>query len=132
VTFTWNAEGTILSIQPNEFLEYAAGEEPSIEAKTYALSVTSTAKDVAGNSLTPFSSSFSTLRVIYAAIYGTATLDGEVYAFGAGGVAVSDTPLLFVGDTGDTTRRGYFSFDLASIPAGVVLRSQTHHSQRRY
>jgi hypothetical protein len=119
VTFDWNAEGTTLTLKPNDFLEYAAGEDPSIEAKTYALSVTSTAKDVAGNSLTPFSSSFSTLRVISAAIYGTASLDGEVYGGFPGG-ARSDRASIIVGHGGDTTFRGFFSFDLTGIPTGVV------------
>jgi hypothetical protein len=100
-------------------LEYAAGEEPSIEAKTYALSVTSTAKDVTGNSLTPFSSSFSTLKVIVTSIYATASLDGEVYGGFPGGVRLERESII-VGHGGDTTFRGFFSFDLTGIPTGVV------------
>jgi Bacterial Ig-like domain len=117
VTFNWNAEGTQLTVKANDFLEYAAGDDPSIEAKTYALTVTSTAKDVAGNSLTPFSSSFSTLRVISAAIYGTASLDGTESC-----VLTRETFLvgdLFDGPT-DSGSRGFVSFDLTDIPAGAV------------
>jgi hypothetical protein len=121
VTFNWNTEGTQLTVKANDFLEYAAGEDPSIEAKTYALSVTSTAKDVAGNSLTPFSSSFSTLKVIVTSIYATAGLDGDCYGstgcdlaratFAVGDLATAPT---------DSGFRGFVSFDLRTLPTGVV------------
>jgi hypothetical protein len=119
VIFSWNAEGTVLTIKPNDFLEYAAGDDPSIEAKTYTLGVTSMAKDAAGNSLTPFSSSFSTLKVIVTSIYATANLDGEVIGV-TNATAVSNSTVIRVGTTSDSIVRGFFSFDLTGLPAGVV------------
>jgi hypothetical protein len=120
VTFSWNAEGTVLTIQPNDFLEYAAGEDPSIEAVIYTFYV-GAAKDVAGNSLIPFSSSFSTLKVIVISIYATATLDGDCY--GSESCDTSSTTFL-VGDLAtaptDSGYRSFVSFDLTSIPVGVV------------
>jgi Bacterial Ig-like domain len=119
LTYSWNVEGTVLTIQPNDFLEYAAGDDPNIPAITYELSLLHTAKDVAGNALEAFSSSFSTLKVIVTSIYGAADLDGEV---NDGGGVNSVRNYFIVGDvgTGGGTFRGFVSFDLTSIPAGVV------------
>ena len=121
VTFSWNAEATVLTITPNDFLEYAAGDTPDIEAITYSFSITSTATDVAGNSLGAFSSIFSTLKVIVTSIYATASLDGDCY--GSGGCDLARATFA-IGDlaTAPTDRgfRGFVSFDLSSIPEGVV------------
>jgi Bacterial Ig-like domain len=118
VTFSWNTDGTVLTIKPNDLLDYAAGDDPSITAKTYAINF-SIATDISGNSLSAeFNSSFSTLRVISSAIYGTATLDGSIVS---DGVVNSDATEIAVGKTEDSKRiRGFFSFDLTGIPAGVV------------
>ncbi|MCA9839732.1 MAG: Ig-like domain-containing protein [Trueperaceae bacterium] len=119
VTYNWNAEGTILTIQPNDFLDYAAGDDPSIPAITYSFGFVDTAKDLAGNSLEPFSSSFSTLKVIVTSIYATASLDGDILGI-APAFVYPDSAVIRVGETGDSVARGYFSFDLTGIPAGVV------------
>ncbi len=119
VTFSWNAAGTVLTIKPNDFLEYAAGDDTSIAAKTYALSVTNLAKDDAGNALGAFSSSFSTLRLISPVIYAIANLDGEVIGV-TNATAISNSAVIRVGDTADSILRGFFSFDLTGIPANVV------------
>ncbi len=121
VTFSWNADGKVLTIQPNDFLEYAAGEDPSTEAITYTFGISDTAKDVAGNSLAAFSSSFSTLKVIVTSIYATASLDGDCYGSGS---CDSQSTTLQVGDLAtaptDSGFRSFVSFDLTGIPAGVV------------
>ena len=119
VTFSWNVDSTILTIQPNDFLEYAAGDDPSIEAITYSFSIASTATDVAGNSLGAFNSSFSTLKVIVTSIYATADLDGEVLGV-SNAIAISDSAVIRVGTTGDSLLRGFLSFDLSDIPANIV------------
>jgi Bacterial Ig-like domain len=123
VTFSWNADGTALTIKPNDLLDYVAGEDPSIAAKTYALNISGVAGDMSGNSLLEFNSSFSTLRVISSAIYGTANLDGYILS---DGVVNSASTGLSVGKLEDSRRlRGFFSFDLTSIPAGVVTDEAT-------
>jgi Bacterial Ig-like domain len=118
VTFSWNTDGTVLTIKPNDLLEYAAGDDPSITAKTYRVNFSGIANDSSGNSLSEFNSSFSTLRVISSAVYGTANLDGAIVS---DGVVNSDATEIAVGKTEDSKRiRGFFSFDLTGIPAGVV------------
>ncbi len=126
VTFSWNADGTTLTIKPNDLLEYVAGDDPSIAAKTYAINF-SIATDISGNSLpAEFNSSFSTLRLINPIFYATATLDGDCY--GSGGCDVSRTTLP-VGDLAtaptDSGFRSFVNFDLTEIPAGVVLDNAT-------
>jgi Bacterial Ig-like domain len=121
VTFSWNTEGTTLTIKPKDFLEYAAGDSSSIAAKTYALSVTSNADDVAGNALTPFSSSFSTLKVISAAIYAAADQTGYIEDVGGDLLSGSPTAAICVGDSNFSSPvRGFFGFDLTGIPEGAV------------
>jgi Bacterial Ig-like domain len=119
VTFSWNTDGTILTIKPNDLLEYAAGDDPSIAAKTYAINISRVAHDISGNSLSEFNSSFSTLRVIVSSIYATANLDGEVIGNLADGVDSASRGIR-VGELGDSIVRGFFSFDLTVIPTGVV------------
>lgn len=118
MTYSWNAEDTVLTIQPNDLLEYAAGEDLSITAVIYTFSFSDRATDVAGNSLPPFNSSFSTLRVISSAIYGTAILDGYILS---DGVVASDGQGAATGKIEDGRRmRSFFSFDLTGIPANIA------------
>ncbi len=125
VTFYWNDAGTVLEIESKDFLEYARGDALTIAAKRYALSLSSTAKDVAGNALAPFSSSFSTLRLISTQLPSVANQDGYIYSDGT--VDSGDTNLL-VGDYRDNTGiRGFLSFDLTSVPDGAEVRYATMH-----
>ncbi|MCA9839708.1 MAG: Ig-like domain-containing protein [Trueperaceae bacterium] len=121
VTFSWNAEATILTITPNDFLEYAAGDNPDIEAISYTFGIGGTAQDELGNAMEPFSSSFSTLKVIVTNIYATANLDGHCYGSGGCDTAQASFP---VGDLAtaptDSGFRSFLSFDLSSIPEGVI------------
>jgi hypothetical protein len=63
-TRRWNAEDTVLTITPNTELLYAEGakDELTIPALEYALEMTDTAEDKAGNRLVPKAWSFATLR----------------------------------------------------------------------
>lgn len=121
VTYSWNAEDTVLTVKPNDLLDYAAGEDPSIKAITYTFGFVDSAKDVAGNALAAFDSSFSTLRVISSAIYATANLDGNCY--GSYGCLTNEKTLP-VGDLGnaptDGSYRSFLSFDVTGIPASVI------------
>lgn len=118
VTFNWDAEGTTLTIKPNSPLVYASGSSTTIAAKTYALSVSSTAKDVAGNSLAPLSSSFSTLKAISTSFSGEKVRDGTVTQ--SGFVNTNGTTLVVGDNTANSAMRGFFSFDLTSIPGDAV------------
>ena len=70
VTFNWNADGTVLTINPNADLAYTAA------GKTYSFSLSTTATDVAGNALPATTSSFKTFKQITTTINSTAALDG--------------------------------------------------------
>ena len=112
VTFSWNAEGTTLTINPNADLAYTAA------GKTYAFNLITTATDVVGNALPATASSFKTFRQITTTLSSTAALDGWVRSDGL----VETSSELRVGDSADVsnaTYRSYLSFDLSGLPAGL-------------
>lgn len=121
VAFAWSDGDTVLTIDPDADLEYAAGTDPAqVVANEYELSVGVGATDLAGNALEmEFQSSFSTLREITTTLASDAALTGAVLSngtlnTGAGGEAV-------VGDgTDNLQRKGFFSFPLADLPAGIA------------
>ena len=83
VAFSWNAESTVLTINPSTDLAYATGGNLSVAARAFALSVTTTAEDDAGNRLaSDFNWSFRTLRritpSIAASTFGPACMNDEV------------------------------------------------------
>ncbi len=118
VTFNWNNEGTILTVKPNSPLVYASGTNTIIAAKTYAFTISSTAKDTAGNSLASFNSSFSTLKAISTSFLSEATLDGDVTNTG---LVFSTSANLLVGDDAlNGAIRGFLSFDLTFIFGNAV------------
>jgi hypothetical protein len=120
VTFSWNTDGTVLTIKPNDLLDYAAGDDPSIAAKTYAINISRVAHDISGNSLSEFNSSFSTLRVIVTSIYAEAGQTGYIEDVGGDYLSGTNTTAVCVGDDGlRSIMRGFFGFDLTSIPEGV-------------
>jgi Bacterial Ig-like domain len=123
VTFSWNDESTILTIKPNAPLVYAAGDKPAtLVAKSYAFSLTNTAKDASGNALAEVSSSFSTLRQLYVEVPSQPTLNGTVSSNGDLGLG-SSTGIINVGDdTNKTGARGFVSFDLSAIQSGAIIK----------
>ena len=62
---SWDATGTVLTVTPSTVLLYSAGTSPSTQAKRYRYTITSHAKDLAGNHMEIGPDvSFSTLRRI--------------------------------------------------------------------
>jgi Bacterial Ig-like domain len=117
VTFDWNAAGTEMTIKPNAPLEYTKGTNTGVVAKNYEFKLTSTAKDKSGLTLVPLTSSFKTLRDITATLSSDPNLDGYVQS---DGFADSSDTALYVGDKADNVGlRGFLSFDLSALPAGV-------------
>ncbi|WP_075834696.1 Ig-like domain-containing protein [Deinococcus marmoris] len=113
VTFSWNTDGTVLTINPNQDLYY-----DSAAARIYAFKLTHAAQDVAGNALPLKSSSFKTFRMLAYDVWGTAALDGWVRGDGA---VNTTSDRLRVGD-GDASEnnaayRSFLSFDLSGLPA---------------
>lgn len=117
VQFTWNTEGTILTIDPNGNLGYNSGSDPAaVNAREYTFQITNVATDLAGNALTTVSHSFKTLRRISQNLPGIAALTGYVRGDNAnsGSIRVGDS-----GSAANAQYKGLVSFDMAGIPAGV-------------
>lgn len=132
VTFDWNDAGTVLTVKPNSPLEYATGGYASMPAKRYSFSLTSTAKDLAGNALAATTSDFTTLKRINVTLLSQAALDGFVRS---NWVVDTTSTSFFVGDFYDNTGiRGFLSFDLSGVPKGVrgEALEQAEVSTRKY
>ncbi len=111
-TITWNAGGTVMTVNPNADLTYTAS------GKAYSFQVTTTATDLAGNPLSnPSSVTFTTFKQLTANLPIKATTVGEISnTFGVNSVAAD----ILVGDqNNNTSRRGFVGFDISSLPAGL-------------
>jgi hypothetical protein len=112
VAFEWNPEATTLTVRPNTPLPYAAGTDPAaLEALSFSFNLTNTGTDLAGNKLLPFSASFKTLRQITVRYKSDPLQDGSV-----DGSAVNNGTFDM---NVSTTSRGFLSFSLAGLPAGL-------------
>ena len=112
VTFTWQDDDKKLVVTPAAELAYS----PNADFLTYSFVIGAGAQDKAGNPLaTAVSSSFSTMRSLYAQLEGEAALDGSVAVYGS---AVTDRDSIFVGeDDGGASSKAFFSFPLKDLPA---------------
>ena len=110
-TFSWNADGTTLTVNPNLDLEYSSS------GKTYDYSVTTTATDKVGNALgSTFAGNFKTFKRVTASL--TATAFGEI---DNAQTVLSTSADIKVGDqTNNSSRRGFVGFDLSSLPATLA------------
>jgi hypothetical protein len=119
VVFTWNGEGTVLTIDPNADLTINAGADPAVvTAAPYAYQITNVATDLAGNPLSTASFSFTTQRRITQNLPGIAALTEEVRADGV----VDGCGLICIGDSGDAANaqyKAFFGFDITGIPEGI-------------
>ena len=111
-TFTWNAAATELSINPN--LGYPAATDPTAAAAPFKFSVTTVAKDLAGNRLAAeVNWQFTLLREVTQTfpLARSSWANGKsIYLKYAG-----------VGDVSDNTEvRGFLFADISSLPAGIV------------
>jgi Bacterial Ig-like domain len=112
-TFSWNLEGTVLTINPSTDLSYSGAGLDRI----YHVSFNDSAKDSAGNALAAVSYSFRTLRYLSVRLESQAALDG--YLVSDGFVDTTDV-VLYVGD--DSANRDYgafLSFDLSTLPSNL-------------
>src|SRR5687768_10929904 len=125
VTFSWDATGTVLTIDPNASLLYQSGTDPATAtAREYSFSITTTATDLPGNALAEQSdTTFHTRRRI------TQALDkkGGTTAHSLTGYYwpnASLTGWMRVGDYDEGTAlvvpmRGFVTMDLSSLPDGI-------------
>jgi hypothetical protein len=132
VTFSWNADGTVLTITPNELLEYAAVTAPDADANEYAFSLSSVAADKAGNELEGADYSFTTLKRVTQTIVRDAVNTGTIrkYVSDATYHGGADSTVSCGYRGGASTAgyiRGFWSYGLAGsgIPAALTLEKAT-------
>ena len=112
-TITWNANGTVMTVNPNADLEYTSS------GKTYTFSVTTTATDKAGNALSSASEgSFKTFKRIITNVLNKASTNAEINNTNTVSGATAD---IQVGDAANnSSKRGFVGFDLSTLPADLV------------
>jgi hypothetical protein len=111
-TFSWNASATELTINPN--LTYPAATDPAAATTPFKFSVTTLAKDLAGNALAAnVNWQFSLLREI-----------SQSFRYRGGGNftdGVRASTFVGAGDTStDLATRGFLNYDISALPAGIV------------
>ncbi len=123
VSLSWSPDGKVLTISPDQPLEYSAGTgtDPSaVTPFTFTITIGTEAADLAGNTLAePLELSFSTKRRLTATFEAdlnfTKTLRDDMVQSGVS---------LFVGDSSTGQRyRGYVTFDLKTLPAASEVES---------
>ena len=135
VTFTWNATGTVLTIDPSAELKYDAITDPNGLAKVYTYKFGVGATDLAGNTLEVADQAdrtFKTKRNITQTIDATPTQTGEVvYSIAPGPVGnkyygdemeAGDTIAFTDGGTSIGSNfewKGFAGFSLATVPPAV-------------
>lgn len=117
---TWDDTGSVLTVNPSAELAYATGTNPTTApAAKYGFTVTATARDRAGNSLSaPFVAEFTTLRRITQTIALRAT-EGTTIT-GAGVRYDCPTSFLVGDDASNRPARGILSFDISTLPGGIA------------
>lgn len=124
VEFHWNADQTVVSIQPQGELEYAEGigtDTNAVAAKQYSISIGIGAQDLVGNPLgAPLSLSFSTKKRMLAQF----PLDANMSRVLRNTTLLSAANPMWIGDnnTGETYR-SYVTFDLAALPANSEIEA---------
>ncbi len=123
VTFDWPST-TVMKVVPVEPLVYAQGKHAdlaTLAAKTYAITLNTSAKDESGNALAAaYSYKFSTLRRV---AWSTFASSNTVYALMSGGVVSSgDSDLgLYLGDLADNSwQRMAVQFDIGGLPKAAT------------
>jgi hypothetical protein len=128
VAMTWSADRRVLTIDPNAPLTYASGADPtSVTARTYAFTITTAARDAAGNSLAQaYNWSIRTLRRIVHTLRPVISTDrpSDYWAFsrvqGLPMGALCPAPVKVGAWPGPYLWVGIIAFQIAPLPAGVV------------
>ncbi len=116
VTFTWSADGKIMTIKPNALLQYKETADPNDQAKTYSLIITNTATDVVGNKLNQTGLNFSTLKQVKS----SNLIRALQFSLDSSGTDILDCYVVCVGDSSKNNEfRGFFVFNLTQGPADL-------------
>lgn len=128
VEFSWNEDGTQLTITPNEELEYAAGFVPDDITANHFEYVLAGATDLAGNLLENTQVGFDTARLILA--------QAPLLDIASGTVQMSSGSTLTTIGAGDTSAgeyyRGYASFELPPLPEDRLDMLVQFQTQQAY
>jgi hypothetical protein len=123
VQFSFNTDGTVLTINPNTNLTIASGGDPAtVVASAFDFQITNLATDLAGNPLTTSSFTFTTQRRITQNLPGLESLSGSVRATDGSTTGCTGVGRACAGDSGSAGNlqyKGFISFDITGIPAGV-------------
>jgi Bacterial Ig-like domain len=123
LTFSWNAEGTILTINPSG-LTYKRGPDPATTvANKFSFMLGTGAKDSAGNALASVSSSFATLRRIQTRLPVIPELCAVAYSNNtsfSGAIALPRVGDSLTDSNASVVARGFYTFDLSAIPNSVT------------
>jgi hypothetical protein len=122
--FTWSENDTMLEIDPAGDLNYTT------TGKVYSFSLGAAATDLAGNALSPISSTFRTFKELSPTLKSDAARDGWVRS---DNVFDTNETRLNVGDSGEVDNaqyKSYLSFDLSSLEATGLTTSDRIVSAR--
>lgn len=128
VTFSWNDEGTQLTITPNEPLAYPTGGDPdAVESEPISFFISTSAADLDGQRLAaPVEFSFALLRQINVTLPAQQNRDltgswRSNDTYGQGDCARNQDTIC-VGDTGNSgdQYKGFISFDVSELPGSVT------------
>jgi hypothetical protein len=118
VEMSWSANGRTLTVTPIFPLAVAEGDDPEqLEAKRYGITLTTSARDLAGNQLAaPVELEFTTTRRITTALTPIPELSGSVVEGGS----TTLTGCLVGDNEDDQAIRLGLSFSLAQVPEGIL------------
>lgn len=118
VTFSWNPEGTVLTVDPNADLNYAEGG-PATAPIVYSYSIATSALDLAGNPLDQqLDATFETSRRITESLHSLPSLSGTLVSDGMN--ESIDASHCYVGDNADNDWMICgITFDLGEL-SGIV------------
>lgn len=128
VSFSWNDEGTELTITPNEPLAYPTGSDPdAVESQPISFFLSTLAEDLDGERLeVPAESSFALLRQINLTLPAQQNRDltgswRSNDTYGQGDCARNQDTIC-VGDTGNggDQYKGFMSFDVSELPGDIT------------
>jgi hypothetical protein len=124
VTFAWSAGDTVLEVRPSSPLTVATGSDPAAVAGiSYAVDVTSEARDKAGNALVAKHLNFTVVRSITQQLDAAQNRDltgnwRTDSTYGINYCERADTTIC-MGD-GAATYKAFVTFELGSVPADLV------------
>ena len=128
VSFSWNEEGTELTITPNDPLDYPSGSDPAdVVSPPINFFLSTSAQDRAGRHLSaPAESSFALLRQINISLAAQQNRDltgnwRSNDTYGQGDCARNqDTVCVGDSGTGGIQYKGFMSFALAGLPSDMA------------